>query len=139
MESEPHGGKHRAGYTDAVTGSTEPDDSAVEQTLEPTDTAAADAKTDEPKKPEEPKKRDEPKKRGTLREAAMLITIAVVLYYVMLTFVARPYLIPSESMEPTLHGCSGCTGDRIMVDKLTYRFGSRQPGDESRSSETHTG
>ena len=40
----------------------------------------------------------------------------------MLTFVARPYLIPSESMEPTLHGCAGCTGDRIMVDKLTYRF-----------------
>ena len=41
----------------------------------------------------------------------------------MLTFVARPYLIPSESMEPTLHGCTGCVGDRIMVDKLTYRFG----------------
>ena len=47
----------------------------------------------------------------------------------MLTFVARPYLIPSESMEPTLHGCTGCVGDRIMVDKLTYRFGSPQPGD----------
>ena len=31
-------------------------------------------------------------------------SIALVLY-VMLTFVARPYLIPSESMEPTLHGC----------------------------------
>ena len=40
----------------------------------------------------------------------------------MLTFIARPYLIPSESMEPTLHGCNGCVGDRIMVDKLTYRF-----------------
>ncbi len=47
----------------------------------------------------------------------------------MLTFVARPYLIPSESMEPTLHGCSGCVGDRIMVDKLTFRFGSPHPGD----------
>ena len=47
----------------------------------------------------------------------------------MLTFVARPYLIPSESMEPTLHGCPGCTGDRIMVDKLTYRFTAPQPGD----------
>ena len=53
----------------------------------------------------------------------------MVLYYVMLTFVARPYLIPSESMEPTLHGCAGCTGDRIMVDKLTYRFSSPEPGD----------
>jgi signal peptidase I len=53
----------------------------------------------------------------------------LVLYYVMLTFVARPYLIPSESMEPTLHGCTGCVGDRIMVDKVTYRFSSPQPGD----------
>ncbi|PRC60843.1 signal peptidase I, partial [Mycobacterium sp. ITM-2017-0098] len=66
---------------------------------------------------------DEPgkKKRGALREAAILVTIALVLYYVMLTFIARPYLIPSESMEPTLHGCNGCVGDRIMVDKLSYR------------------
>jgi signal peptidase I len=32
-------------------------------------------------------------------------------------------------MEPTLHGCYGCTGDRIMVDKLTYRFSSPKPGD----------
>ena len=47
----------------------------------------------------------------------------------MLTFVARPYLIPSESMEPTLHGCAGCVGDRIMVDKLTYRFSKPEPGD----------
>ncbi|NLG54246.1 MAG: signal peptidase I, partial [Rhodococcus sp.] len=44
-------------------------------------------------------------------------------------FVARVYLIPSESMEPTLHGCPGCTGDRIVVEKLTYRFGDPRPGD----------
>ena len=68
-------------------------------------------------------------KRSTLRETAILAVIAVVLYYVMLTFVARPYLIPSESMEPTLHGCAGCVGDRIMVDKLSYRFGAPRPGD----------
>ena len=69
------------------------------------------------------------RKRSAMRESAILVGIAVVLYYLMLTFVARPYLIPSESMEPTLHGCSGCVGDRIMVDKLSYRFGSPQPGD----------
>ncbi|ORV63223.1 signal peptidase I [Mycobacterium gastri] len=68
-------------------------------------------------------------KKSTLRELATLTVIAVVLYYVMLTFVARPYLIPSESMEPTLHGCSTCVGDRILVDKLTYRFSSPKPGD----------
>jgi len=69
------------------------------------------------------------KRRSAFQEGAILVGIAIVLYYVMLTFVARPYLIPSESMEPTLHGCKGCVGDRIMVDKITYRFGAPQPGD----------
>jgi signal peptidase I len=114
LDSEQSRGKHRADYSDAVTGPTDPDQSSSETTLE----------TDESQSSEEPKK-----KRGALRETAILVTIAVVLYYVMLTFVARPYLIPSESMEPTLHGCSGCVGDRIMVDKLTYRFSTPQPGD----------
>ena len=68
-------------------------------------------------------------KRSALREFAILAVIAVALYYVMLTFVARPYLIPSESMEPTLHGCPGCVGDRIMVDKVTYDFRAPRPGD----------
>lgn len=68
-------------------------------------------------------------KHSTAREIAILATIALVLYYVTLTFIARPYLIPSESMEPTLHGCAGCVGDRIMVDKVTYRFSKPEPGD----------
>ncbi len=72
---------------------------------------------------------DERKKPAVLREGVILTVIAVVLYYLMLTFVARPYLIPSESMEPTLHGCSGCVGDRILVDKIIYRFSSPRPGD----------
>ncbi|MHA7650794.1 signal peptidase I [Mycobacterium sp. ML4] len=79
--------------------------------------------------PEAKPDKDKPDKRSTLRELTTLAVVAIVLYYVMLTFVARPYLIPSESMEPTLHGCSTCVGDRILVDKLTYRFTSPKPGD----------
>ena len=71
----------------------------------------------------------EGKKRSALREGAILVGVAVFIYYVMLTFIARPYLIPSESMQPTLNGCKGCVGDRIMVDKLTYRFSDPEPGD----------
>jgi signal peptidase I len=112
VELDGRGGEHRAGYSEAVTGPTDPDDSST------------DPDTDVDEAESEPKK-----KHGALREAAILIAIAMVLYYVMLTFVARPYLIPSESMEPTLHGCNGCVGDRIMVDKLTYRFSSPEPGD----------
>ncbi|CPX09998.1 Probable signal peptidase I LepB [Mycobacteroides abscessus] len=55
---------------------------------------------------------------GMLREVGVLLLIALVLYCITQNFIARPYLIPSESMEPTLHGCRGCTGDRIMVDKV---------------------
>ena len=98
-------------------------DSPQGDTDDTTDSKAdskADTEDDTPKSKRE---------KSTLREAAILIVIAVALYYLMLTFVARPYLIPSESMEPTLHGCMGCTGDRIMVDKVTYRFGSPKPGD----------
>lgn len=116
MQREPRGAEHRAGYPDAVTGSPKSDESSAERP--PEDTAS-----------ERDAQKPEKKKGGALREFAILITIALVLYYVMLTFVARPYLIPSESMEPTLHGCAGCTGDRIMVDKLTYRFSSPEPGD----------
>ncbi|HEY9265268.1 MAG TPA: S26 family signal peptidase, partial [Mycobacterium sp.] len=105
-----------------MTGPSESDDSSAERTLE---TPGSDD--------ENQTEQDEPqaakKKRGAVREAAILIAIALVLYYVMLTFIARPYLIPSESMEPTLHGCNGCVGDRIMVDKMTYRFSSPEPGD----------
>lgn len=118
MQRKQRGAENRAGYPDAVTGSPESDESSAEATAEDT---APEGDAVEPEQPA--------KKGGALREFAVLIAIALVLYYVMLTFVARPYLIPSESMEPTLHGCTGCTGDRIMVDKLSYRFSSPEPGD----------
>ncbi|MFN3538597.1 signal peptidase I [Rhodococcus sp. SBT000017] len=64
-----------------------------------------------------------------LREIAVLVIVALVLSVSLQTFVGRVYFIPSESMEPTLHGCAGCTGDRIVVDKMTFRFGDPEPGD----------
>ncbi|QNG21383.1 signal peptidase I [Rhodococcus triatomae] len=69
------------------------------------------------------------KQRSFLRELPILILVALVLSFLLQTFVARVYLIPSESMEPTLHGCPGCTGDRIVVEKIGYRFHDPRPGD----------
>lgn len=68
-------------------------------------------------------------KRPFWRELPMLIVVALLLTFLLQTFIGRVYLIPSESMEPTLHGCAGCTGDRIVVEKISYSFGDPKPGD----------
>ncbi|MGH3992415.1 MAG: signal peptidase I [Pseudonocardiaceae bacterium] len=71
-----------------------------------------------------------PEKKGSFwRELPILILTALVLTFLIQTFLARVYVIPSASMEPTLHGCTGCTNDRVLVDKVTYRFSDPQPGD----------
>lgn len=76
-------------------------------------------------------KDDKPRKRGSsfLREAVIIIGCVLLLTWLLQTFVGRQYVIPSESMENTLIGCSGCTNDRIVIDKITYRFHGPNPGD----------
>jgi signal peptidase I len=41
----------------------------------------------------------------------------------------QAFFIPSGSMEQTLHGCTGCTGDRVLVNKVPYWFGEPEPGE----------
>ncbi len=64
------------------------------------------------------------------------MTIAVAVGFV-LAFeaeVARPYQIPSSSMEPTLHcarpaaGCESAFSDRVIACELCYRFSSPERG-----------
>ncbi|PPK64404.1 signal peptidase I [Actinokineospora auranticolor] len=62
-------------------------------------------------------------------ELPILLGVALVLTIVIQSFVARVFVIPSESMEATLHGCEGCYGDRILVDKVVYVFGDVEPGE----------
>jgi signal peptidase I len=69
------------------------------------------------------------RKQTFWRELPILVVVALVLTFVIQTFLAKVYVIPSGSMETTLHGCTGCTNDRVLVDKVTYRFGGPQPGD----------
>jgi signal peptidase I len=71
----------------------------------------------------------EPKKGSLLRELPVLLLIAFVLALVVKTFFVQAFFIPSGSMETTLHGCPGCTGDRVLVNKVPYWFGSPDPGD----------
>ena len=51
------------------------------------------------------------------------------LTFLIQTFLAKVYVIPSGSMETTLHGCVGCNNDRVLVDKISYRFEDPAPGD----------
>jgi len=75
------------------------------------------------------RRRGPEKKRSFWKELPILIVTALVLTILIQTFLARVYVIPSESMEMTLIGCDGCTDDRVLVDKLTYNFADVKPGD----------
>src|SRR4051794_19065304 len=69
------------------------------------------------------------KKGSLLRELPVLLVIAFVLALLVKTFLIQAFFIPSGSMEQTLHGCTGCTGDRVLVNKVPYWFGQPEPGD----------
>ncbi|RBY77498.1 signal peptidase I [Blastococcus sp. TF02-09] len=71
----------------------------------------------------------EGKKGSLLRELPVLLVVAFLLALVVKTFFVQAFFIPSGSMEQTLHGCPGCTGDRVLVNKVPYWFGEPEPGD----------
>lgn len=73
--------------------------------------------------------REEQKKGSLLRELPVLLVVAFVLALLVKTFLVQAFFIPSGSMEQTLHGCTGCTGDRVLVTKPPYWFSDPQPGD----------
>lgn len=75
------------------------------------------------------KARSKKKQRSFWKELPILIGVALLLTLFIQTFLARVFVIPSESMEQTLHGCPGCYGDRVLVDKLSFRFGEPEPGE----------
>ena len=72
----------------------------------------------------------ERQKHGSFwRELPVLLVIAVVLALLINTFLVKAFFIPSGSMEKTLHGCPGCSGDRVLVNKVVYRLHDPRPGD----------
>jgi signal peptidase I len=64
-----------------------------------------------------------------LGELPGLVLMALVLAILIKTFLFQAFFIPSASMEPTLHGCDHCSGDRVLVTKIPYYFGDPQRGD----------
>jgi signal peptidase I len=65
-----------------------------------------------------------------IAELGRTIVLSIVLALGIRTFVAEARWIPSGSMEPTLHGTPNqWEADKIIVDKLKYRFADPQRGD----------
>ena len=69
-----------------------------------------------------------PKPLRTFVDWALTITLAIVAVLIFQAEVAKPYRIPSPSMEPTLHcakpvsGCLSRVADRVIANRLAYRF-----------------
>ena len=64
-----------------------------------------------------------------LRKGSVFLVTAIVGSMLIKAFLLQAFFIPSGSMEPTLHGCRGCAGDRVLVNKLTDHTGGVQRGD----------
>jgi signal peptidase I len=70
----------------------------------------------------------------TIFDWAATVTFAIAFVLVCEAEVAKPYRIPSSSMEPTLHcakpgdWCLGSRNDRIIANRLAYAFGAPKRG-----------
>jgi len=64
------------------------------------------------------------RRRRVIFEWGVIILIAVFASFLVRLYAVQTFFIPSGSMEPTLH-----VGDRILVNKLSVRFGTINPGD----------
>ena len=68
---------------------------------------------------------DEPEdERGTFLEVVITIGAALLLAFLVQQYLVKPFKIPSGSMENTLR-----CGDRVLVDRLSYRFSDPARGD----------
>jgi signal peptidase I len=75
--------------------------------------------------PREDRPEPERRKRHSFwRELPVLIVVAFVIALLIKTFLLQAFYIPSASMDPTL-----VIGDRVLVEKLTYRFSDPGHGD----------
>jgi signal peptidase I len=63
-----------------------------------------------------------PQRRGAFwRELLVIVVTALVISSLVKGYAVQTFFIPSGSMETTLHGCPGCRGDRVLVNKFVYR------------------
>ncbi len=86
--------------------------------------AAADEAAGVAEEPPGPDETPEKEHRSFWRELPILIIVALVIAVLIKTFIIQAFWIPSGSMRETLE-----INDRVLVNKLSYRFGDIQRGD----------
>lgn len=64
------------------------------------------------------------KPRSLLHELPLLLAVAFVIAFLVKTFVAQAFFIPSESMVHTLE-----VGDRVLVSRMSYKLHEPRRGD----------
>jgi signal peptidase I len=75
-----------------------------------------------------------PRPWRTLADWVITIAVAIAVVLIVETEVAKPFRVPSSSMEPTLKcarpadGCTASYSDRVIACRLCYRFSSPKRG-----------
>jgi signal peptidase I len=76
-----------------------------------------------------------PRPLRTLIDWSLTIAVAIAAILVFQAEIAKPYRIPTSSMEPTLHcgkpadGCRSRVSDRVIANRIVYRFHAPERGD----------
>jgi len=88
--------------------------------IEPLEVAESDAADDDQGEKEEPRTTG----LGLLKETGIIVLSALIVSWLIKTFLVQAFFIPSESMEDTFE-----RGDRVMVSRLVPRFFEVHRGD----------
>ena len=87
-------------------------------------TAATEATTEAPPEPDQPPVREKPSATRSLVEWVGILVAALLVAFVVKTFLIQAFFIPSPSMVPTLE-----VHDRVLVNKLSYKLHDVNRGD----------
>jgi signal peptidase I len=69
-----------------------------------------------------PADRVQPGKTKARVQGVLLAVAVIVIVGLLRAFVVTSFEVPAAAMERTLHGCTGCESDVVMVNRLSYRF-----------------
>jgi signal peptidase I len=127
---EPPGGAESGSHRAATTAGTGPVDTEVAATPGAPEvrTGPKHARRDEPAEGGDGEGAAPTRRRRSasrwIAEWAIIVIVAVVVAFLVRTYVAQTFFVPSTSMYPTLKA-----GDRIVVNKLAFDYGSIDRGD----------